>query len=705
MQGICSLNTVNALDWFSLENKSETIQPLSPTSFRSPSLAAQNPCNDYRNDSTPRAKFLKAVADDRSALHACTIEDLARYLQDADSAVTSEAVLKAAISLANNEIRDCLARAEDTAKNAIESADQANCTILALKMEHTAVVEALISAQRDEMASALENEQDLMQHIAQLEKRFIEENQSKFELKSRIEELEHIVQESSVKLSRLDGISSRASSMEKAVKESWDRVTYTESKLKDQQEELAQSIAQLVESQSLAKSLESSLNVAEANIITNREVALKEKQNFENTITQLRLDLNLSREAVERARSQTDGMIEQLAHAKAEKCAIVQSHAASMEYIFARSSELESLHNAEMVGYSNLEKKLKISDAAISLAESRANTALKALDDLKDEHVKLCAASKNEATTTCEVIKTLESEIAALKLASQAKDSAAILKEASMNEEICRLQSRLQDDENIIASSASTIFQLEEQLIEKENSSSELRKALENCMLELSLTKMTLADLITSDKQSKSSAEVPTQLSIANGLDEISKSQPSLEDVADTDSSNLIAMVHAKDSMVPVASSVQSSQLSSSVAYTQNTRTSTDPCDASSLNELKGTKYFQTKSETGECNSVRCHDSEILLDLTLFCSPRHILLIRVNIKRPIRMLPRRSSLQHLLKRILQVRLQLCRCPPQSLRRETFRKLPYSLHQHCTAMLLVTKTRLFQIMCLSLSWQT
>jgi myosin heavy subunit len=509
------------------EERREAIRLLSPRADISSPLALRNSHNESGNDSTPRAKFLKAVADDRIAMHACTIDDLARLLEDADSAATSENVLKTAISLAINDIRERFAKAESTAKEEIECAakEKSNAIISALKQEHQCVVDALILAQRDAMSSAVENEQVFIQHIAQLEKRLQEENQRKFDLKTRNEELEMTIADSALKLSRLDNVVGRASSLEKAVKEAWDRVIYTESKLKDQEAELADSVSQRFELQTLARSLESTLQVAEATLVTNHEAALKEKENFEKTIAQLRLDLNLSRDAVERARAQTDLMIGQLARGQAEKSAIVEAHAASLNCILARSTELEELHNDETARYFCLQNQLKVSNESVALAESRASAASEALESLKQEFAEFCSASESDSVRSLAMLNMLEIEFADFKSASQTKLVAAFSKEAAMEEEIKRLRDLVQEGTDIRASSASIVLQLEAKLQDSETETFALRNALQFALSDLNAAKIEMADLVAKNKEIEESNDVQplSLMSIAEGLDAASK--------------------------------------------------------------------------------------------------------------------------------------------------------------------------------------
>jgi len=58
-------------------------------------------------------------------------------------------------------------------------------------------------------------------------------------LKSRNEELEKSVEHSAFKMNRLDSVESRATSLEIAVREAWDRVRNVEEKLKERDMELS----------------------------------------------------------------------------------------------------------------------------------------------------------------------------------------------------------------------------------------------------------------------------------------------------------------------------------------------------------------------------------------------------------------------------------------------------------------------------------
>jgi hypothetical protein len=560
------------------EEGNETIRLLSPSADISSPSALRNSRIDYGNDSTPRAKFLKAVADDRSAMHACTIDDLARLLEDADSAATSENVLKTAISLAINEIRERFAKAESIAKEELECAakEKSNAMISALKQEHQCVVDALILAQRDAMSSALDNEQLFIQHIAQLEKRLQEENQRNFDLKTRNEELEMTIADSASKLSRLDSVVGRASSLEKAVKEAWDRVISTESKLKDQEAELADSVAQRFELQTLARSLESTLQVAEATLVTNHEAALKEKDNFEKTIAQLRLDLNLSRDAVERARAQTDHMIGQLARSQAEKSAIVEAHSASLNCILERSSELEELHNVETARYFCLQDQLKVSNESVALAESRASAASEALESLKQELAEFRSASESDSVRSVAMLNMLEFEFADFKSASQAKLVAAISKEAAMEEEINKLHDLVQEGADTRASSASIVLQLEEKLQDLETETFALRNALQFALSDLNTVKLEMADLVAKNKEIEklNDGQPLSLMSIAEEMNGVSKFIQCAANPTHDNTSCIVAIestIANELQSVPYAQTVvQSSLLSPSLGLSQS---------------------------------------------------------------------------------------------------------------------------------------
>jgi len=133
-------------------------------------------------DSTPRAKFLKATAEDRHALHACTLEDLARMLEDADSAATNEHVLKLAISRSERSSRTpCPSGGDRPGSGGIarKAKSDADRRLLALRKEQEAVVEALIQAQRDGLLLAMEDENEIRQRVVQLEKIVEEEKEKK----------------------------------------------------------------------------------------------------------------------------------------------------------------------------------------------------------------------------------------------------------------------------------------------------------------------------------------------------------------------------------------------------------------------------------------------------------------------------------------------------------------------------------------------
>jgi hypothetical protein len=589
MQHLFSVSDLSASDQINAETNSDPLQHSSPTSVRSPPSTVNMSRHESCNDSTPRAKFLKAIADNRTAMHAYNIEDLARLLQDADSAATSENVLKVAISLANNEIRDRLAKAEQNAYDAIESQ---KVTISALKMEHQAVIDALISAQRDEMLAARHKEQYLMQQVAQLEKRVVDENISKLEFKSRKEDLEVLVQDSALKLSTLDGVVARAASLEKAVKDSYDRASSIESKMKDQQTELSKAATQLLESQTHARSLESSLHLAEANIITNLDVAQKEKESLESIIAQLRLDLNLSRDAVERARAQTETLIGQLARSNAEKSAMVQAHADTLKCIHARSSELEALHNDELAGYLYLQNQLIVSNAAIVNAESRASATLAALEELEDEYAK--------------VLNQLKIEFEAFKNDSQVKTLAATMKEISLNEEINRLQSSLHDSGILVTSGASTISQLQANLQEAESKNSAFRKTFENDTQELKLAKMKMSFPIDIHELKTSSAIFPTLISIANGLDDVSEGAKLLKaQTVTSDGREQSRITQSSNALLQVIKSDQkSSPLSTSEISSQFRLSPSVDCEKNRFDDMNCINETNAKFKNGTSSGV-----------------------------------------------------------------------------------------------------
>jgi hypothetical protein len=446
-------------------NNPAIIGPFSPITLHSPdSSSVFSPdtlCNRSASDSTPRAQLLKAAADNRHALHACTLEDLARLLEDADSAGTNGQVIKLAISLATNEVQDRVARAEATTNEIIESAalakSVAESALMALKQEQQTVVDALISAQSDERSAASEEERALRQHIVQLEKNLFDERLGHTLSQSRIQELETIIEDSAVKMSRLDSVEFRATSLENALREAWDRVRLVETTLRDHQLQLVESNAQLFESQTNTRSLESTLSVTRAVVVAMQDTNAKEKEDFECIITQLRLDLNLSRESVERARAHTDTMIKQLGQVHADNSALVEEHAEAMRSILARTRELEVILDSQVAGYMGLHARLKDATAATMLADSQAAVADGALAMLRQEYAELNSKSQTQLS---EVSK----------------------KELDMKTEIERLEGLLQ---NAITQNACVSGELESKLREAEDSIAMVRSALEQSQSEV----------------------------------------------------------------------------------------------------------------------------------------------------------------------------------------------------------------------------
>jgi hypothetical protein len=479
-------------------------------------FSCDNVHNETANDSTPRAKFLKAAADDRQAMQSCTIEDLARLLQDADSAATNEHVLKLAITFANNDVRERLQRAEKSADEAQAIATQAkcdaDCQLLDLQLKHKSIIDALILAQKEAMSMAMEDEDGLRLHVLQLEKCIREHNQNQALLITRNEDLELSIQESALKLVRLDAVEFRATSLENALGEAWDRVKHVEAALKSQNIEFEKVSAQLFEVQTHARSLESSLNVAEATITANCEVALKEKKNFENIVTQVRLDLNLSRDAVCRARSQTDAMIEQLARAHAEKSSLVEAHAESMRNILTRSLELEALIDMQAADYLSLQNQLTESDGAASSAELRGCVAEQALQALKCEYDEAQGASRREIAKMSEDFDDLKQEYADLKKSSQSQLSAALQKDAEFTVTLKGLQLDLQNsfqNNSVISLRAS---QLEEEVKDLDTKNILLQSALDQCR----------SKLIEAEKEKSLFLEVQTKTHQSNEVKMIS---------------------------------------------------------------------------------------------------------------------------------------------------------------------------------------
>ncbi len=446
-------------------------------------LSLEQSQNATKKDTTPRAKFFKAVADDRHAMHSCTIEDLARLLEDADSAATNEHVLNYAITLANSEVREQLARAEEAAYEAKSSATQAildaDCKLLNLQQEHKAVVEALISAQRESMSVAMQDEHALKQRILQLETHILAKNQKQFDLNSQIEELEAKIEDSTLKLARLESVECRAMSLENALREAWDRVQQVEAMQKNCQSDFDKISVQHFETQMQAQSLESSLNVAKATMIANMEVAFKEKKTFESTIDQLRLDLNLSRDAANRARAQTDAMIGQLSRSQAEKISMTEAHAGSMSIVLAHTLELETLLHTQVAAYSDVQNRLAVSDEAKLIAESQAFAADMALEALRNEYDELRASSQNEVAKLCKDLDALKQEYVDYKEITQAQLSAASKKDVASAAAVLSLQSDLQDSFDLNASFLLRVSQMDAKVKETETKNQLLQCALD----------------------------------------------------------------------------------------------------------------------------------------------------------------------------------------------------------------------------------
>lgn len=479
------------------------------------------------NDSTPRAKFLKATAEDRHAMHACTLEDLARMLEDADSAATNEHVLKLAVSLARSEVRERLVRAEEIALEAVASATEAKCDadrrLSALRKEQEAVVEALIQAQRDALLSAMEDENEVRQRVVQLEKIVEEAKQKHDVLKLRNEELEKSIEHSAFKMTRLDSVESRATSLELAVREAWDRVRNVEEKLKERDLELSETNLQLLESQSRARCLESELHVATATLNASSEVVSKEKENFQNIITQLRIDLALSRDAVERARAQTDATIAQLATALRDKSSVAQSHAESLKSISSRAFELQALLDSQVAGYIALKTCLIDSDAAALAAESRAFTAGTSLKTVQQQYDELLSSSKHDTALAAEALDLLKQEYTDMKEACRGDHLIALEKEAD-------LKAQLENSVSCCATAALHISQLKSELQESDTANAFLRTALERYQSKLSDVEKANAVFVAMSIDSLKSSAVPAPIPNASESLALSTLVQSLEE-------------------------------------------------------------------------------------------------------------------------------------------------------------------------------
>jgi hypothetical protein len=479
------------------------------------------------NDSTPRAKFLKATAEDRHALHACTLEDLARMLEDADSAATNEHVLKLAVSLARSEVRERLFRAEEIALEAVASATEAKCDadrrLLALRKEQEAVVEALIQAQRDGLLSAMEDENEIRQRVVQLEKIVEEEKEKNNVLKSRNEELEKSVEHSAFKMNRLDSVESRSTSLELAVREAWDRVRNVEEKLKERDMELSDTNLQLLELQSRARSLESELHVATATLNASSEVVSKEKENFQNIIAQLRIDLTLSRDAVERARAQTDVTIAQLATALRDKSSVAQSHAESLKSISSRAFELQELLDSQVAGYFSLKKCLIDSDAAALAAESRALNAGTSLKVLQQQYDELLSSSKHDTALAAEALDLMKQELANMKEAYRGDLMTALEKEAD-------LKAKLENSVSCCATAALHISQLKSELQESDTTNAFLRTALERYQSKLSDVEKANAVFVAMNNDSLKSSAITAPVPNVSESQAVSTLVQSLEE-------------------------------------------------------------------------------------------------------------------------------------------------------------------------------
>jgi hypothetical protein len=515
-------------------------QPKSPAQHlfqtKSPAVISPAPRDSFSldefnsnsvNDSTPRAKFLKATAEDRHALHACTLEDLARMLEDADSAATNEHVLKLAVSLARSEVRERLARAEEIALEAVASATEAKSDadrrLLALRKEQEAVVEALIQAQRDGLLSAMEDENEIRQRVVQLEKIVEEEKEKNKVLKSRNEELEKSVEHSAFKMNRLDSVESRATSLEIAVREAWDRVRNVEEKLKERDMELSDKNLQLLELQSRARSLESELHVATATLNASSEVISKEKENFQNIIAQLRIDLTLSRDAVERARAQTDVTIAQLATAVRDKSSVAQSHAESLKSISSRAFELQELLDSQVAGYFALKKCLIDSDAEALAAESRAFNAGTSLKIVQQQYDELLSSSKNDTALAAETLDLLKQELANMKEAYRGDLMIVLEKEAD-------LKAKLENSDSCCATAALHISQLKSELQESDTTNAFLRTALERYQSKLSDVEKANAVFVAMNNDSLKSSAITAPIPNVSESQTVSTLVQSLEE-------------------------------------------------------------------------------------------------------------------------------------------------------------------------------
>jgi hypothetical protein len=498
------------------------------------------------NDSTPRAKFLKAAADDRHALHSCTIEDLARLLEDADSAATNENVLRLAMSLAHNQVREQHARAEEAALEAQASAAQAkydaNCNLLHLQQEHKAVVEALILAQRDAMTLATEDENALRLRILQLEQCIKEESEIKSVLQSRNEYLEMTVEDSVVKMSRLESVELRATSLESAAREAWDRVRHVEVALTSSQSEFDHASSQLFESQTHARRLESALNVAEATIVANQEVALMEKRNVESIVAQLKSDLSMSRHAVDRARAQTDVMIEQLARAHVEKSSMAEEHAESMSKVLSRTLELGTIMDSQVQDQLRLQKQIADSDGAALVAESRAQAAENNFLTLKKEYDEFRASSQHDVAKMSENFNILQQEYTEFEETSKVRHLAALKKDTEMTETLESLQNSLEDSLRANVSVSLRVAQLEAHVKETEAINTALRSALEQYQSMSKVSENENVALVEVRQELKQELEVATFISILGDLSAPLESIQNCDETASGSSSPARAM-------------------------------------------------------------------------------------------------------------------------------------------------------------------
>jgi regulator of replication initiation timing len=274
-----------------------------------------------------------------------------------------------------------------------------------LKNEQAVIIEALISAQKRAISSSSEEERAMRQRIFQLEQLLSEEIDSKDVLKNRNEELATVIEDSTLKLKRLESAESRAKSMENAVREAWDRVRFLENMMYDHQKESADISTKCIERQARIEMLDASLQVAEAINVANRESAVKEKSSFESIITQLRIDLNLSRESVDRARAQTDMMISQLSKTHSENAARAEAHAERMQTILTRTMDLETSMESQITGYLSIKSRLLESNNAAKLAESRSAAAVDALEGIKLEYATFQESSKLEGVRATEALE------------------------------------------------------------------------------------------------------------------------------------------------------------------------------------------------------------------------------------------------------------------------------------------------------------